>query len=77
MLETAIVLIVGFGLGYGVREWLSRRRHRVKRHRRQLYNSLGHDARGASPAPAHSRRAEAVAPMLLPILPPDLAESAC
>jgi hypothetical protein len=22
MLETAIVLIVGFGLGYGVREWL-------------------------------------------------------
>jgi hypothetical protein len=23
MLETAIVLIVGFTLGYGVREWLS------------------------------------------------------
>ena len=26
MLETAIVLIVGFGLGYGAREWVSRRR---------------------------------------------------
>jgi len=36
MLETAIALIVGFGLGYGVREWLFRRRRRVERHRRQL-----------------------------------------
>ena len=36
MLETAIALIVGFAIGYGVREWLSRRRHRVERHRRQL-----------------------------------------
>jgi hypothetical protein len=36
MLETAIALIVGFALGYGVREWLFRRRRRVERHRRQL-----------------------------------------
>src|SRR6266700_4205991 len=36
MLETAIALIIGFALGYGVREWLFRRRRRVVRHRRQL-----------------------------------------
>jgi len=36
MLETAIALIVGFALGYGVGEWLSRRRRRLERHRRQL-----------------------------------------
>ena len=30
MLETAIVLIVGFGLGYGVREWRSRRRRQAE-----------------------------------------------
>jgi hypothetical protein len=35
MLETAIFLIVGFGLGYGVREWLSRRRRQAERERRQ------------------------------------------
>ena len=28
MLEIAIILIVGFALGYGVREWVSRRRRR-------------------------------------------------
>jgi type II secretory pathway pseudopilin PulG len=35
MLETAIVLIVGIALGYGVREWLSRRRRQAERQRRQ------------------------------------------
>jgi hypothetical protein len=35
MLETAITLIVGFALGYGVREWLSRRRRQAERQRRQ------------------------------------------
>jgi hypothetical protein len=34
MLETAITLIVGFALGYGVREWLSRRRRQAERRRR-------------------------------------------
>jgi len=33
MLEIAIVLIVGFGLGYGVREWISRRRRQAERQR--------------------------------------------
>jgi hypothetical protein len=37
MLETAIVLIGGFGLGYGVREWVSRRRRRAERQRRALW----------------------------------------
>jgi len=37
MLEVAIVLIVGFGLGYGVREWVSRRRRRAGRQRRALW----------------------------------------
>src|SRR5215831_449671 len=35
MLESAIILIVGFALGYGVREWLSRRRRQAERQRRQ------------------------------------------
>src|SRR5262245_40105911 len=35
MLETAIVLIVGFAVGYGVREWLSRRRRQAERERRK------------------------------------------
>jgi hypothetical protein len=34
MSEIAIVLIVGFGLGYGVREWVSRRRRQTERRRR-------------------------------------------
>jgi hypothetical protein len=34
--QTAIVLTVGFALGYGVREGLSRRRRRLKRHRPEL-----------------------------------------
>ena len=37
MLETAIVLIVGFALGYGVREWVSRRRRQVERKRRGVW----------------------------------------
>jgi len=37
MLETAIVLIVGFGLGYGAREWDSRWRRQAERHRRALW----------------------------------------
>jgi hypothetical protein len=37
MLETAIVLIVGFALGYGVREWISRRRRQVEKQRRALW----------------------------------------
>jgi len=44
----AIALIVGVALGYGVREWLSRRRRAKRRDnggRRLLeHNSLGHDA---------------------------------
>ena len=40
MLETAIVLIVGFALGYGVREWLSRRRRQAERRRREAFASL-------------------------------------
>src|SRR5262249_6723361 len=37
MLETAIALIVVFALGYGVREWVSRRRHlEEKQQRRSL-----------------------------------------
>jgi len=49
MLETAIVLIVGFGLGYGVREWLSRRRRQAEREsggKRPLDNSLGMTSAG-------------------------------
>jgi hypothetical protein len=34
MLEIAIALIVGFALGYGVREWVFRRRRQAERHRR-------------------------------------------
>jgi len=26
-MEIAIALIIGFALGYGIREWISRRRH--------------------------------------------------
>jgi hypothetical protein len=34
-METAIALIVGFAIGYGFREWLSRRRRQAERERRQ------------------------------------------
>jgi putative SOS response-associated peptidase YedK len=34
ILEIAIALIVGFGLGYGIREWIARRRRRGYRRRR-------------------------------------------
>jgi hypothetical protein len=34
MLEIAIALIVGFALGYAVREWISRRRRQAARERR-------------------------------------------
>ena len=37
MLEIAIALIVGFALGYGVREWVSRRRRQAERQRRTLW----------------------------------------
>jgi hypothetical protein len=37
MLEMAIVLIVGFALGYGVREWVSRHRRQAERRRRTLW----------------------------------------
>ena len=40
MLEIAIILIVGFALGYGVREWVSRRRHQAERQRRALGGQL-------------------------------------
>ena len=36
MLEIAIILIVGFALGYGAREWVSRRRRQAERQRRAL-----------------------------------------
>jgi hypothetical protein len=39
MLETAIALIVGFALGYGVREWLSRRRRQAERQRREAFGT--------------------------------------
>jgi len=39
MLETAIVLIIGFVLGYGVREWLSRRRRQAERRRREAFGT--------------------------------------
>jgi hypothetical protein len=35
-MEIAIALIVGFALGYGVREWISRRRRQAERRRRSL-----------------------------------------
>ena len=35
MLEIAIALIVGFALGYGVREWISYRRHQAAAERRR------------------------------------------
>jgi hypothetical protein len=36
LLEIAIALIIGFALGYGVREWISRQRHQAERRRRGL-----------------------------------------
>ena len=39
MLETAIALIVGFALGYGVRGWLSRRRRQAERRRREAFGT--------------------------------------
>jgi len=36
MWDVAIALIIGFALGYGIREWISRRRRRIERHRPQL-----------------------------------------
>jgi hypothetical protein len=36
MPEIAIALIVGFALGYGVREWVSRRRRQAVRLRRSF-----------------------------------------
>jgi len=36
MLQIAIALIVGFALGYGVREWISRRRRQAERQRRSF-----------------------------------------
>jgi len=37
MLEIAITLIVGFALGYGVREWAFRRDHSQQRRRRPFW----------------------------------------
>jgi len=34
MLESAIAVIFGFAAGYGMREWLSRRRRQAERDRR-------------------------------------------
>jgi hypothetical protein len=36
MLEIAIAVVIGFALGYGVREWISRRRQQAARARRDL-----------------------------------------
>jgi hypothetical protein len=41
-METAIALIVGFALGYGVREWVSRRRREAERRRRVRANFVGY-----------------------------------
>src|SRR5262245_548636 len=41
MLEIAIALIVGFALGYGVREWVSRRRRQAARERRSEERRVG------------------------------------
>jgi len=35
MTSAIIALIVGFGAGYGVRDWISRRRRQAERQRRQ------------------------------------------
>jgi hypothetical protein len=37
MLEIAISLIVGFALGYGVREWVFRRYRRAEQRRRRHF----------------------------------------
>jgi hypothetical protein len=37
MLETAIALIVGFALGYGVREWVFRQYRRAEQRRRRPF----------------------------------------
>jgi len=37
MLEIAIILIVGFALGYGVREWAFRQDHSQQRRRRSFW----------------------------------------
>jgi len=39
-MEIVIALIVGFGVGYGVREWVSRRRHQAEKERRALSGGL-------------------------------------
>jgi len=40
MLEIAIALIVGFALGYGVPEWVSRRRHQAWGQRRSFWRAV-------------------------------------
>jgi hypothetical protein len=35
MLEIAIAFIIGVALGYGIREWISRRRRQAERRRRE------------------------------------------
>ena len=37
-MEIAIALIIGFALGYGIREWISRRRHQAEKRRRGMQN---------------------------------------
>jgi len=37
MLEIAITLIVGFALGYGIREWAFRQSHRAGQRRRRPF----------------------------------------
>ena len=49
MLEIAIALIVGFALGYGVREWVSRRRRQAERQRRRRLSEGGIVSAGTLP----------------------------
>jgi len=35
-MEIAIALIIGLALGYGIREWISRRRRHAARQRREM-----------------------------------------
>ena len=42
ILDLTMALTVGFALGYGVREWISRRRRQAERRRRGLDGGFWH-----------------------------------
>ena len=47
ILDLTMALTVGFALGYGVREWISRRRRQAERRRQGLGGGFWRRARGA------------------------------